>query len=453
MTMIRRSAFPSGKASRAAVIAGALLLIIVVAFLLFTDPLVNWLVRPRIISAFNEAYPAYALHIGGMRYSIADNRVDFASVAIDAVDSAYGGTVDALSLSGLHWTRLLWGGHLGPDDFADVTLDIDQIETTLPGAQYECRCERLHASVRDSVIVADSLLLRPLTGDEEFFRGSRFRETRFRLVAPHVSVKGLACIGMCEAKYYHARSLECRDVLLDVLINKDKASKVDSSPPAMPAELLTSLQTPVQVERLVVVNGRLNYGERFAVEGKVACITLDSLELQVTGIDNQAGPGAPVAVRAKAKFMKAGTMLVEMSIPLGLPTFSLEYSGALSAMNLSALNTFLETAEQIRIKTGVLHSATFAIHVEAGRASGTVRAVYRDLSLAAINKRTGSESGFADNITSFIANTFKLHQTNVPDKSGKLKIGQVKYMRARDDPFFRFEWFALRSGVKDVAGF
>ena len=221
----------------------------------------------------------------------------------------------------------------------------------------------------------------------------------------------------------------------------------------MPAELLTSLQTPVQVERLVVVNGRLNYGERFAVEGKVACITLDSLELQVTGIDNQAGPGAPVAVRAKAKFMKAGTMLVEMSIPLGLPTFSLEYSGALSAMNLSALNTFLETAEQIRIITGVLHSATFAIHVEAGRASGTVRAVYRDLSLAAINKRTGSESGFADNITSFIANTFKLHQTNVPDKSGKLKIGQVKYMRARDDPFFRFEWFALRSGVKDVAGF
>ena len=41
----------------------------------------------------------------------------------------------------------------------------------------------------------------------------------------------------------------------------------------------------------------------------------------------------------------------------------------------------------------------------------------------------------------------------VPDKSGSLKIGEVNYTRKRDDPFFGFAWFALRNGVRDIAGF
>jgi hypothetical protein len=221
----------------------------------------------------------------------------------------------------------------------------------------------------------------------------------------------------------------------------------------MPAELLAAVHVPVQVDSMEIVNARLNYGERFAVEGKAACITMDSMEVRAEGIDTKAGPDAPVVLRAKAKFMKAGRMTVQMSIPLGSPDFSLQYSGTLSAMDLRALNTFIETAEQMRIKKGDLQSAAFEIHVEDGRASGSVRVVYRGLVLAAIDKKTGSEMGVADFLTSFIANTFKIHGTNVPDKSGKLRIGKVTYVRKWDDPFFRFEWFALRSGVKDVAGF
>ena len=103
--------------------------------------------------------------------------------------------------------------------------------------------------------------------------------------------------------------------------------------------------------------------------------------------------------------MKAGTMTVLMSIPVASPEFSFQYSGSLSRMDLSALNSYLETADQMRIKAGVLQTATFEINVASGRASGNVRAVYRDLTLAAINEHTGSEKGFFDAIASFIANT------------------------------------------------
>jgi len=41
----------------------------------------------------------------------------------------------------------------------------------------------------------------------------------------------------------------------------------------------------------------------------------------------------------------------------------------------------------------------------------------------------------------------------MPDGSGAMKTGAVKYTRQRDDPFLRFVWFSLRSGLGDVVGF
>jgi hypothetical protein len=122
-------------------------------------------------------------------------------------------------------------------------------------------------------------------------------------------------------------------------------------------------------------------------------------------------------------------------------------------MDISPLNSMLEISDQMRIKTGVLQEATFDVNVVSGRATGTLRSVYNDLTLAAIDKHTGSEKGLSNGFISFIANNFKIRKTNVPNKSGSMKIGEVKYMRQPDDPFIQFAWFALRTAVRDVVGF
>jgi hypothetical protein len=213
------------------------------------------------------------------------------------------------------------------------------------------------------------------------------------------------------------------------------------------------MQALLRVDSLRIMNGRVHYGERFAVGSQPAVISLDNMQVLAERTSSIGDNGAAVAVHAEGMFMKEGAMNVRMMIPAGSPNFSFRYSGSLGRMDISALNPFLETAEQMRIVAGVLQSATFDITVTSGRASGNVRAVYRDLTLAAIDRKTGSQNGAADLFASFIANTFKIRGTNVPDNSGAMKIGTVKYTRQRDDPFFRFVWFALRSGVGDVVGF
>ena len=177
------------------------------------------------------------------------------------------------------------------------------------------------------------------------------------------------------------------------------------------------------------------------------------MQVLAEGIANHGDQGAILVIHAQGNLANAGTMKVLMRIPVASPEFSFHYNGSLSKMDLSPLNSMLEISDQMRIKTGVLQEATFDVNVVSGRASGKLRGIYRDLTLAAIDKQTESEKGFSNGITSFIANNLKIRGTNVPDKSDSMKIGEVKYIRQPDDPFIQFEWFALRTAVRDVLGF
>ena len=146
-------------------------------------------------------------------------------------------------------------------------------------------------------------------------------------------------------------------------------------------------------------------------------------------------------------------MKISMIVPVISPKIPLRCSGSLDGMELSKLNSFLETGERLRVKSGVLETATFDIAITAGRATGSLRAMYKDLTIAVLGKVSGSEKGASNRIASFITNAVKIGGTNMPDKSGALKIGSIKYEQKRFDTFLQLVWFSLRSGIGDVVGF
>lgn len=432
---------------------GAILLVFVLTLLFFPDPLVNRFVKPRLSRALAEAYPAYSIRIAAMTYSPLKNRFGFDSVALSGAGGPFSSTIGSLSVSGIDWIHLLWGGTLAPADFAGSVVSAQDIVLNFTEAQYVLRCEFIRVSVPDSEIRADALTFLPALDDQHFFAESRFRKTRFNLATQQVRLTGVACLEALARKHFRGQCIHIQDMVLDVLINKDKPSIKDSSAPSMPNDILRLTKETLQCDSLNIINGALKYGERFDLASKPAMITFDSMRVEVNRTAAQGGADDTVVIRAHGEFMKAGAAAIFMSIPVSSPEFSFRYSGSLRAMDLRALNPFIEIAEQQRVKSGMLQSASFAINVIAGRAGGSVHAVYRDLSLVAINKHTGSENGFVDGIASYFARTYKIRGTNVPDKAGAMKIGIVSYLRRQDDPFFRFWWFALRSGVGNVVGF
>jgi hypothetical protein len=149
--------------------------------------------------------------------------------------------------------------------------------------------------------------------------------------------------------------------------------------------------------------------------------------------------------------MNAGLLKVLMTIPVNSPDFSLQYSGSLSAMDLTRLDAFLDIAEHTRIKSGSAEAAAFEIEVVADQARGRVRAIYRDLEIAVLNKRTGSETGLDSRVASFLANMLKVRTANGPGAAGAMKEGKVNYTRRPEDEFVEFVWAALWSGIVDLS--
>jgi hypothetical protein len=428
---------------------GALLILCVIALMIFSDSLANKYIKPRVSKAFAEVYPEYSLHFADMHYSVSTNRFTFDSVALSSGDRSFSSHVGTISVSAIYWLQLLWGGSLEPQDFARSEVIVHALDLKLPQSRYELQCEHLSVSAADSKLQAESFSIRPLAGDEDFFRGSKFRRTRINIDAPKVSVTGLGCLDLLLGKKYSVRSVEIHEADLDLLVNKDLPDSRDTTGPLMLNEILSSIQPALKVDKVTVVNSRLTYGERFDLGAKPGQVTFDNMEVLAEGIANHDHSGTPLVIHAQARFADAGTMKLIITIPVVSRELSFKYSGSLSGMDLTALNSFLEISDHQRIKSGVLQEATYEVSVASGHASGTISGVYTNLSIAVINKQTGSEKGLSDRITSFIGNTFTIRKNNV---AGSMKIGQINYTRVRDDPFFQYVWFALRVGVRDVIG-
>ena len=441
-------------AAYAGLAVGAIALICMLAFLFLPDSYINGYFKNQIIKAFTKAYPAYSIRITGVHYNRWQNRIECDGIALSSSDSNFSCSIGKFSMSGIAWLQILWQGDIASKGLTGAVADAREIVLIFRTSQYELRCGRLRVSVPDSEILAEALEFHPLAGDHKFFARSKFRRTRFRISLPQCRVTGADCRGLLQGKTYRAHSVKVNDASFDILVNKDTPYNKNSSRPLMPNKGLSSINKFIQVKSVNIINGRLKYAERYIIGSAQAAVTFDSIELLAEGITNHADPGATADhSHARGNFMKTSTMKILMFVPVTSSKTSFRYSGSLDRMDATRLNSFLEIGEGWRIKSGILQSATFNINMIAGRARGTVRVIYRDLNIAVLSRRGGSESGAFNRITSFIANAMKIRGTNMPDKSGSIKIGEVEYTRKRNDTFLQLAWFSLRSGVGDVVGF
>jgi hypothetical protein len=427
---------------------GAFLGLLVLAVILFGGTMLNTYGKRRAERAFAQARPGSLLRIGKLDYSLGANCLTAQSVTLSDGNATL--KIGRLSLTGVRWHRFFWGTASPSDVLAKASLDATNLEVEFPRARYGIRCARLRASAPGAELVAEGTELRTLAGDEEFFAAHDYRTTRFHVVLPECRVSGLDCGALMEGKSCLARSVQFSRPTLEALVNCDKPVGPFVKPPLMVGEALASIRQPLQIGSITITNGCLRYGEQFGAGTVPGVLTISEVSLSVVGVANRGGASAAVVVQGQGSLMEAGIGKVRMTIPLAPADLSLHYSGSLGAMDLTLLNPFLDLDQHTRIKSGNAQETTFEIDVIAGQARGRVRAIYRNLVIAVLDKRTGAETGLDHRVASFLENTLIIRSSNAPDASGSMKEGEVNYTRKPDDEFQQFAWFALRSGVLDV---
>jgi hypothetical protein len=416
--------------------------------LIFGGAILNSYGKGKIERQFAEAHPGYALRIGELNYMVGANRWVAQSVTLSATNVTL--KVGRILLTDICWMRLLWGTAAPASVFASAVLDATNLDVQFPRAHYGIRCARLRGSVPASELIAEGAELRPLDGDEAFFAAHTFRTPSFFVRVPEFKVLGLAYGDVIEGKSYRAASVLFSHPSFDALLNRDKPTEPFVKSPLMLHEALAAIPLPLQIGTLSITNGTFRYCERLAIGADPAVLTFGDVSLAVVGIANRGEVTATIRLRGQGDLMNAGTMKVLMTIPVNSPDFSLRYSGSMTAIDLTCLDAFLDIAEHTRIKSGSSTESAFEIDVVGGQARGRVRATFKDLEIAMLNKQTGSEKGARDRVASFFANVLKIRNANTFDGSGPRKDGEVKYTRKPDDQFQQFVWFALRTGVMDV---
>lgn len=432
---------------------GAVILFSMLLFVLFPDPIINYYFKERITKSFEEVNPEYSLQLSRIHFNVWENCLSLDSLQIRADDTTFSCRADSLSISGIAWLKIILQRDYSTNLLQKSVLDARKITLNFQKSQYILSLQKLHISVADSELTAQLINYSPVINDEQILRKSRFRQTRFRFDIPKLKIIGMDCLSLLKGKLYKAKSINASDVFTDILVNMDKPYEKGSANPQMPNELFSSLKEEISIDSVKVTNGRIKYCERFAVGGTPGVISFTKVSASISGITNSTIKPDTAVIRAEGVFMNSGIMKVLMEIPLTSKVFSFRYSGSLGSMDVTKLNAFVEPVEHQRIKSGHIQSAYFMINVNSGRANGSLQVAYRDLTIALLDKVTGSEKGIFNRIFSFFGKVFVIRGNNIPDEDGLMKIGKIKYTRNPEDYFLQFAWFALRNGVADVVGF
>jgi hypothetical protein len=427
---------------------GALILAAAVLLLVFHGAILDGYGKRKAERAFARAHPGSVLRIGKLDYSVGANRMVAQSVTLSATHTTL--KIGRISLTGIGWARLLLGSAPLADVLAKASLDATNLDLEFPQARYGIRCARLRTSVPDSELIAEGTELRTLLGDEAFFAAHKFRAALFHVVVPECRVLGLEYGELLQGKSYRARSVQISRPSFEAWVNRDKPVGPFVKAPLMVHEALAAIRQPLEIASLTVTNGSLKYCERVLAGADPGVLTISAVNLSAEGIANRGPASAAILLRGQGDFMDAGSLKVQMSIPIAPPDFSLHYSGSLSAMDLTRLNAFLEIDQHTRIKSGRVQEAAFDINVAAGQARGWVRANYENVEIAVLDKRTGDDKRLDNRVASFLENVLKIRSSNTPDASGVMKEGKVNYTRKPGEEFQQFQWFALRTGVLDL---
>jgi hypothetical protein len=355
-------------------------------------------------------------------------------------------------------------------DFRLEPLPEEQWESALAGARIECEAEGVSFEIpgspyrigfararmldAGSVVKCDSLRIVPLLSDGQFFSSNRFGSTRYRVLTGRFAVRGLDLPGLIRNEKYTAHLISISRPLVDIVVNKRMQQGPTPDSAKMPNEILSAMRATLHIDSVEVTDGIVNYAELYPYSARPAGLRWTGVRLGAAGISNRQTPADSSAhIEASGMFQDSARMVVSMEMPLAKREFSLSCHGGVDTLRLTSLNSFLEVAERIRITSGVADNIRFAMTARNGGSSGTVHPVYHDLEIEMLAKESGRSGGIVQKVGTMLADIFKIKDDNVSYKSGGGREGPVQYTRKPGDPFFKFLWFSLRSGLGPVVGF
>jgi hypothetical protein len=233
----------------------------IAALLLLPDIFINKYLKEQVEKEFASTYPYYSITISDLRINLFNSHIDLESVVIRSKDSTFSCSISKPTAKGIGWWQLVWKGTSAKGALDGAIAETQSIDITVKKNLYAIRCGHLIISVRDSLIMIDSLQLHPLVADSQFFEQSEFRTTRNRLSFGQLAIHGFSVLEQLQGKSFRASLLRINDASIDMLVSMYKPVEPDTTSPASTNTIFASLKEKLRIDSISIENTRYNYAE------------------------------------------------------------------------------------------------------------------------------------------------------------------------------------------------
>ena len=293
-----------------------------------------------------------------------------------------------------------------------------------------------------------SFALMPLISENVFSKQIKVQQDLYSLKLTDIVIKGLKIPMLLSGEGVQADEISLTPdlyVFNDRTVESNPASKIGK----YPQQQLLSIPFPVNVQRLLVRNGKIAYKEKGAKSAQTGTVYFNKLFAQVDNLTNikeniQRRP--EMKVNARALFLGVGSLKTDWELSLLSTKGEFKINGTLGRFGATSLNQITEPLGMAGVKNGTIHNLRFALKGDDYGAEGTAVLLYNDLKVELLKK--DDKELVKKEIASAVANLIiKDHNPS----NGKTREALIQEKRDTTKSFFNLAWKSIFNGVKRTA--
>jgi hypothetical protein len=335
---------------------------------------------------------------------------------------------------------------------SDIRIEMPAQRTWLDNTVYEVEFGPIALSTGGGSLDLGRVAYMPPFSPERFLQRTPIREgDRLEVNVGSLRLDAIDFAGVLATGGVTIGRVGLSDWSLQILSDKKKPRNPSPGIASYPHEAMQALPFRLTIDEIALENGAVRYSERHSEGTEPGHIWWDRLQGKLTNLSNDPArmtAETPAVLTVSTRMLDEAFMNLEWRLPLLEPGPTMSYTGEMGALTAARLTSILGPLEGMRITNGVVDQAFFNVDVQNSHATGEFTAIYHDLGIQLVDRNTG-DSNLGKRLLSFAAGLV-MPNNNRGDRGKPARVGEIDWIPAPEDPFFKIFWVAIRGGVLDL---
>ena len=311
---------------------------------------------------------------------------------------------------------------------------------------YSINFSNLNFSMQDSTLEIANFQFEPKYSKAEYDKRTAFENDLFNIKTDAIIIHRLGIHGFIADKKLNIPSLEILMPVIDIYRNKRIADPPYKFKPLL-VSLIKKIPIAVLLDTLKIKKGNLVYGELHEhrdTPGEVEFTNLYMTGYNITNQEEQISLHPDFRLDVTAMLMGKAKLQVDFKFDLSTTSDFFTVKGNLGRIDATEINRVSESMMMVKIKSGIIHKASFSFSANNDQSNGELILDYENLAIE-VEKQDAHKKY---KVLSAIANEI-MNKNNMPENK-KYKTGVILYDRNKNKAIPNYLWKSIQSGLVSI---